>query len=112
MFMQVIGRFVFLGLQSFHGKKDPNKTYFNLSLLQGQEVFKVFLDDGQEKLFEEAQQYDEYEIECAVFLKTDRGVPVLGLRLLKVIPITTGEVIDLAPEIAGKNTKGKKVESA
>jgi hypothetical protein len=61
--MQGKGTFVFLGLNSFKGKQDPTKTYFSANLLQGAEVFKVFLQEGQEVLFSDAQQYDEFEID-------------------------------------------------
>lgn len=105
--MQGNGTFVFLGIKSFPGKKDPSKTFYNLSLLQGTETFSVFLDDGQNVLFEKCDLYDNINIDFAVFLRTDRGMTVMSLRILKINSISTqyGETVDLSPEIPAHDGK-------
>lgn len=108
--MQGHGQFVFLGINSFSGKKDPTKTYFNLNLLQGCETFKVFLDPGQEVLFKDCQVYDSLEIDYAAFVKTDRGLPVLGLRILSAMSTSTGEKFDISPEIPSQNDSKSEPE--
>lgn len=40
--MIVNGNFLFLGVEELQAKADPNKKYFNISLLQGVDVLKVF----------------------------------------------------------------------
>lgn len=47
--MKVKGIFNYLGLETIKGKKDPNKTFYNLSLLQETDVIKVFLDEESVK---------------------------------------------------------------
>lgn len=99
--MQGKGRFVFLGVSSFQGRKDTSKTFFNLSVLQGAETFQIMLDEGQQHIFKDSTLYDELEIDYNVTARYDKykNAPVLNMRINSVIFADTGEIPDLAPEL-------------
>ncbi len=86
--MQGKMRFEFLGVNTFQGKKDPTKTYYSANLLQGSEVTKVFLSDGQEQLFSGLNKMDE--IECDLDIKIGQKTYV---SILSVIPLENGQPI-------------------
>lgn len=86
--MQGKMRFEFLGLNSFQGKKDPTKTYFSAILLQGAEVTKVFLSDGQDVLFEGLTKMDETEVELDIRIGQKTYVSIIS-----VIPLENGKPV-------------------
>lgn len=47
--MKLTGQFNYLGIETIQGKKDPTKTFYNLALLQDNDVVKVFLDEDTVK---------------------------------------------------------------
>lgn len=111
--MQGKGRFVFLGISSFKGRKDPEKLYHSLSLLQGAETFQVLLEEGQQHVFKDAVLYDELEIEFNVSARYDKykGQSVLSMKLLSVVFVETGEIPDISPEIPSNPENEMKVDN-
>lgn len=105
--MQATMKFTYLGMDAFVGKKDPSKTYYNVSLLQNSEIAKVFLDQGQEVLFQDMQKFDE--VICTVMFKLgqDRYGAKIDYRLLDIQPLAPElpEGFENAP--AGENTDDK-----
>lgn len=87
--MQAIMKFTYLGIDSFVGKKDPSKTFYNLNLLQGSEVVKIFLETGQETIFEQLQidKFDELEAVVAFSLGTDKYGAKINFKLMSVTPL-------------------------
>lgn len=45
--MLLNGKFNYLGLETFQGRKDPTQSYCSLALLQGTDVQKIFLSEEQ-----------------------------------------------------------------
>lgn len=45
--MKLKGRFEFLGIESFKGRKDPNQTFYNACFLDGLDSGKVFCSEEQ-----------------------------------------------------------------
>lgn len=115
--MQGRGVFAFLGLRSFEGTKEKTKgqVFYSLDILQGTETFSVFLEKGQELFFQECQRYDAIDMDFSVFLKNDRGITVIGLRILNlynIVSAATGEIIDFTPKpISVPATPGTVSES-
>lgn len=87
--MQLNGKFEYLGMNVFPGKKDPTKTYYNANLLQGSEVQKIFLSEGQDVLFTGLQKMDE--VECELDIK------IVGAKtyvsLVSVIALENGQPV-------------------
>jgi hypothetical protein len=96
--MQGIIKFTYLGIDSFQGKKDPSKTYYNVSLLQGSEIAKVFLDAGQEVLFNGLEKFDEIICTVSWSLATDKYGAKINYRLHEVKPLD----IELPEETTSK----------
>jgi hypothetical protein len=46
--MQLKGDFHYLGIETFHGRQNPNEVYASLALLQGTAVTKIFLEKEQQ----------------------------------------------------------------
>jgi hypothetical protein len=86
--MQGKMRFEFLGLNEFQGKKDPTKTYYTANLLQGSEVVKVFLQEGQEVLFTGIHKMDEIECDLEINIGAKTYV-----SLKSVIQIENGKPV-------------------
>jgi len=80
-------KFTYLGIDSFPGKKDPTKTFHNLTMLQGSEIVKIFLDPGQEVLFQEMQKFDELVCVCSWSLGTDKYGAKINYKLLSMEPL-------------------------
>jgi hypothetical protein len=85
--MQGIMKFTFLGIDEFNGKKDPTKKFYNVNLLQGSEIAKVFLESGQEVLFADIQKFDELECVLAFSLGTDKYGAKINYKLLSMKPL-------------------------
>lgn len=75
-------KLTYLGIDNFNGKKDPSKTFYNVSLLQGSEIIKIFLESGQEVLFNNLQKFDEVVCVCSWSLGTDKYGAKINYRLL------------------------------
>ncbi len=73
----------FLGLSSFQGKKDPSKTYYSANLLQGTDVIKVFLQEGQEVLFSGIAKMDEIEVEINIQIREKTYLSILSVMSLE-----------------------------
>lgn len=86
MIMQAKMRFTYLGMEDFQGKKNPEKTYYQVSLLQGSEVAKVFLEQGQEVLFDQVQKFDELDCNVMFSLATDKYGAKIQYRLVNFEP--------------------------
>ena len=87
--MQGKMRFEFLGLNSFKGKKDPTKTYYNANLLQGSEVTKVFLEEGQDILFAGLNKMDEIECEISINIRGEKTY----IKIISVIALEHGKPV-------------------
>ncbi len=74
--------FEYLGMNSFQGRKDPTKTYYSVNLLQGSEVVKVFLGEGQDVLFTRLNKMDEIECELDIRLGEKTYVSVASVILI------------------------------
>lgn len=86
--MQLNGKFEYLGINKFQGKKDPTKEFYSVNLLQGSEVTKVFLSDGQAVLFEGLEKMDEVECE----LKINIGMKTY-VSVVSVVPLENGQPV-------------------
>jgi len=112
--MQGIIKFTYLGIDSFVGKKDPTKTFYNVSLLQGSEIAKVFLETGQEEIFKPLQKFDEIVCLVSWRLGQDKYGVKLDYRIITVTPcdlelpenLPTGGSTDNVTDI--KNKKSDK----
>ncbi len=82
MIMQAKMRFTYLGMEDFKGKKDPEKTFHQVSLLQGSEIAKVFLEQGQEVLFSNVSKFDELDCNVMFSLATDKYGAKIQYRLV------------------------------
>lgn len=110
MIMQSIGKFVFLGIKQFEGKKEKTKgqIFHSMTLLQGAETYDVMLDADKLEMYRECGIYDQLELEVFSYVGSKFGVPNISLRVmnvLKIIDHMTGEIIDLSPEIPPSDEK-------
>lgn len=85
--MQGLMKFTYLGIDEYIGKKDPSKKYYSVNLLQGSEIAKIFLDQGQEILFRDMTKFDDLEATVAFSLGTDRYGAKINYKLLSVKPL-------------------------
>lgn len=82
--MKLTGKFEFIGIQEIQGKKDTKKVYYNVALMQGIDVVKVFLNDDQIKLFANVKRMDQMECDLTVNLGSERTyVGVDAVRIMK-----------------------------
>lgn len=72
----------YLGVESFNGKKDPSKVYYRVAFLQGTNVTKMFLRDGQIEWFKGVKPMQAMEIEIDVNTE-GRGVSVSLVSILE-----------------------------
>lgn len=105
MIMQAKMRFTYLGMEDFKGKKDPEKTFHQVSLLQGSEIAKVFLEQGQEVLFANVNKFDELDCNVMFSLATDKYGAKIQYRL---VSFEAAEVE--LPEVPFKNEKLKDIK--
>jgi hypothetical protein len=82
--MQGTMKFTFLGIDEFIGKKDPSKKFYQVSLLQDNEVIKVFLSDGQEVLFANFDKFDELIAVVSFKLGQDKYGMKIDYRIISV----------------------------
>ncbi len=64
--MKMTGTFIFLGIDSFTGTKDPTKVYKNAVFLQETDTLKVFLDSESEKVLNGIQLMDKVDTELDI----------------------------------------------
>lgn len=82
--MKLTGTFVFLGIDTFNGSKDPNKTYKNAVLLQGTDTLKVFLNDDSEKAFFGVQPMERIDCELDVRFGQKTYISVSSVKKVNV----------------------------
>jgi len=103
--MQSRAKLVFIGMNSFQGKKPEtkDKTFYSARFLQGTEMYQSFLEEGQNLFFENVDIYDTFDLEVNTFIRSDRGIPTMALRILAFYSVTsviTGEITDyLKPSV-------------
>jgi len=110
--MQGIIKFTYLGIDSFVGKKDPTKTFYNVSLLQGSEIAKVFLETGQEELFKPLQKFDEIVCTASWRVGQDKYGVKLDYRIIDIRPLEI-ELPETSITASSENVtdiKNKKVD--
>jgi hypothetical protein len=80
--MKLKGVFEFLGIEDLQGKKDPTKTFHNVSLLQGTDVVKVFLDDNSLQLFTGLKKMEKIDCELNISIGQKTYVNVIDVKKL------------------------------
>jgi hypothetical protein len=71
--MKVVGNFEFVGVQEIQGKKDPTKTFYNVVLMQDNDVVKVFCDEKKKDLFKGINKLDKVQCLLSVNIGSDRS---------------------------------------
>lgn len=103
--MQAKMKFTYLGKDEFTGKKDPTKKYYQVSMLQGSEVAKIFLDQGQEVLFNDLEKFDDVLCDVMFKLGQDRYGAKIEYRLI-ALEVLTPEL----PEGFEENREAEKLK--
>lgn len=88
------GKFVvnYLGVEKFRGKADPSKVYASGVFLQDTETIKVFLQDGQDNLFDGLEPFDLIEVELDISIGREKTYTTL----LSVISLQDESKLKLA----------------